>query len=46
MGQLKLNQMLEDLGLDPNWDSHNSSDQEEDGCGCVKESWETEAVPA
>jgi len=25
-------QMLKDLGLDPNWDKHGFSDQEEDGC--------------
>src|SRR5271170_3222528 len=37
-------QMLKDLGLDPNWDSHDFSDQEETGCGCGKESCETEAV--
>ena len=30
-------QMLKDLGLDPNWDSHDFSDQEEGGCGCGKE---------
>lgn len=27
-------QMLKDLGLDPSWDSHGFSDQEEAGCGC------------
>ena len=27
-------QMLRDLGLDPNWDKHGFSDQEEEGCGC------------
>jgi len=27
-------QMLKDLGLDPNWDNHDFSDQEEGGCGC------------
>src|SRR5688572_30633599 len=28
-------QMLKDLGLDPNWDSHDFADQEEPtGCGC------------
>lgn len=27
-------QMLKDLGLDPSWDSHGFSDQEETGCGC------------
>jgi len=37
-------QMLKDLGLDPNWDKHGFSDQEEGGCGCGKESCETEAV--
>jgi biotin synthase len=37
-------QMLKDLGLDPNWDSHDFSDQEEGGCGCGKESCETEMV--
>jgi biotin synthase len=35
-------QMLKDLGLDPNWDSHDFSDQEETGCG--KESCETETA--
>jgi biotin synthase len=35
-------QMLKDLGLDPNWDSHDFSDQEETGCGCGKESCETD----
>jgi len=37
-------QMLKDLGLDPNWDSHDFSDQEEGGCGCGKDNCETEAV--
>jgi biotin synthase len=27
-------QMLKDLGLDPNWDSHGFTDQDEGGCGC------------
>jgi biotin synthase len=27
-------QMLKDLGLDPSWDHHGFSDQEENGCGC------------
>jgi len=36
--------MLKDLGLDPNWDSHGFSDQEEPGCGCEIESCETEMV--
>ena len=35
-------QMLKDLGLDPSWDSHGFSDQEETGCGCGKESCEVE----
>jgi biotin synthase len=39
-------QMLKDLGLDPSWDSHGFSDQEENGCGCGKESCETETVAA
>ena len=37
-------QMLKDLGLDPNWDSHDFSDQEETGCGCGKTGCEAEAV--
>jgi len=37
-------QMLKDLGLDPNWDSHDFSDQEEAGCGCGKEKCEMEAA--
>jgi biotin synthase len=39
-------QMLKDLGLDPNWDSHDFADQEEGGCGCGKGSCATETVPA
>jgi biotin synthase len=39
-------QMLKDLGLDPSWDKHGFSDQEEGGCGCGKDKCETEAVPA
>ncbi len=36
-------QMLKDLGLDPNWDSHDFSDQEEAvGCGCGKTKCDTE----
>jgi biotin synthase len=27
-------QMLKDLGLDPSWDKHGFSDQEDSGCGC------------
>jgi biotin synthase len=34
-------QMLKDLGLDPNWDKHGFSDQEENtGCGCESEACE------
>jgi biotin synthase len=36
-------QMLKDLGLDPNWDSHDFSDQEETCGGGGKGSCETEA---
>jgi hypothetical protein len=36
--------MLKDLGLDPNWDNHDFSDQDETGCECGKESCETESV--
>src|SRR5258708_38710390 len=36
-------QMLKDLGLDPSWDSHGFSDQEEGSCGCEAE---TELAPA
>lgn len=39
-------QMLKDLGLDPSWDRHGFTDQEEGGCGCGNESCETEAVVA
>jgi biotin synthase len=39
-------QMLKDLGLDPNWDSHDFSDQEETGCGCGNGNCETEVVIA
>jgi len=35
-------QMLKDLGLDPSWDNHGFSDQEETGCNYGKESCETE----
>jgi biotin synthase len=37
-------QMLKDLGLDPSWDRHGFSDQEEAGCGCEKENRGTGAV--
>jgi len=33
-------QMLKDLGLDPSWDRHGFSDQEEGGCGCGEENYE------
>jgi len=39
-------QMLKDLGLDPSWDGHGFSDQEETGCGCGKEICDTEFVMA
>ena len=39
-------QMLKDLGLDPSWDNHGFSDQEESGCGCGKESCDTATAPA
>ncbi len=39
-------QMLKDLGLDPSWDKHGFSDQEEKNCGCGNESCETAAVTA
>ncbi len=35
-------QMLKDLGLDPSWDNHGFSDQEETGCGCEIEKCEAE----
>ena len=36
-------QMLKDLGLDPNWDSHDFADQEEPaGCGCEESSCDPE----
>jgi biotin synthase len=42
-------QMIKDLGLDPNWDSHDFSDQAEECCGCRSGPGETEgemvAVP-
>ena len=37
-------QMLKDLGLDPSWDKHGFSDQEETGCGCGKTGCETGVV--
>jgi biotin synthase len=38
-------QMLRDLGLDPSWDKHGFSDQEE-GCGCGAGNCESESVAA
>lgn len=38
-------QMLKDLGLDPNWDSHGFSDQDESGCGCEQTEDKSELVP-
>jgi hypothetical protein len=35
---------LKDSGLDPNWDSHDFSDQEETGCGCGKENCKNATV--
>ena len=37
-------QMLKDLGLDPSWDKHGFSDQEENGCGCGESGFEAETV--
>ncbi|HEX4264040.1 MAG TPA: biotin synthase BioB [Verrucomicrobiae bacterium] len=39
-------QMLKDLGLDPSWDSHGFSDQEESGCGCSQSGCEKEMAAA
>jgi biotin synthase len=41
-------QMLKDLGLDPNWDKHGFSDQDEaaESCGCGSGACETVAAPA
>ena len=39
-------QMLRDLGLDPSWDSHGFSDQQEGVCGCENGKCDTEAVSA
>jgi biotin synthase len=30
-------QMLKDLGLDPSWDKHSFSDQEESSCGLIRD---------
>ncbi len=39
-------QMLKDLGLDPSWEKHGFSDQEESGCGCGSGQCETEMAIA
>jgi biotin synthase len=43
-------QMLKDLGLDPSWESHGFTDQEESGCGCGNgncgDAVETDFAPA
>lgn len=39
-------QMLKDLGLDPHWESHDFSDQEEVGCGCGNQACEMETAEA
>ena len=39
-------QMLKDLGLDPSWDKHGFSDQEENSCGCGEKKCEAETVLA
>jgi hypothetical protein len=39
-------QMLKDLGLDPSWDNHGFSDQDEASGGCGEETCEPEAVLA
>ncbi len=39
-------QMLKDLGLDPSWDSHGFSDQQEGSCGCENGKCDTETVSA
>lgn len=39
-------QMLKDLGLDPDWDSHDFADQAEGGCGCGESACEASAVAA
>jgi biotin synthase len=38
-------QMLKDLGLDPKWDKHGFTDQEESGCGCGAENCARETEP-
>jgi biotin synthase len=39
-------QMLQDLGLSPDWDSHGFTDQESGGCGCATANCPAEAEPA
>jgi len=39
-------QMLKDLGLDPSWDKHGFSDQEQGGCGCGQPCDQPEALMA
>ena len=41
-------QMIKDLGLDPNWDSHDFADQDEAGagCGCGKDHCHEETAVA
>jgi biotin synthase len=39
-------QMLKDLGLDPSWDRHGFSDQEDSGCGCGAETCDAEPALA
>jgi biotin synthase len=41
--------MIRDLGLDPNWDNHGFTDQEESGgasCGCREADAEPQSEPA
>lgn len=39
-------QMLKDLGLDPDWDSHDFADQDDAGCGCGKQKCDSEPATA
>ncbi len=39
-------QMLKDLGLDPNWESHDFRDQDEAACGCAPKPAAAELVSA
>jgi biotin synthase len=39
-------QMIRDLGLSPDWDAHDFSDQEDSGCGCGEGHCESEPEPA